>query len=156
MAQKLYEESNIQSIADAIRAKNGSTDTYKTSEMAAAISAISTGGGGIPEEALTLTGDGKYRFAYDGWNWFIDTYKNQIDMTGLTSFAYLCYQSKNITEFPYTLTLTGSSFDMSMMFHTCSKLTTLPTFTGGFTSTPKPGDIKISYLLYQASCVRDA
>ena len=37
---KLYEESNIQAIADAIRAKNGSTDTYKTSEMAAAISAI--------------------------------------------------------------------------------------------------------------------
>lgn len=37
---KLYEESNIQAIADAIRAKNGSTDTYTTSEMAAAIAAI--------------------------------------------------------------------------------------------------------------------
>ncbi len=37
---KLYEESNIQAIADAIRAKNGSADTYKTSEMAVAISAI--------------------------------------------------------------------------------------------------------------------
>ena len=44
MAQKLYEESNIQAIANAIRDKNGSTDTYKTSEMAAAISAIETGG----------------------------------------------------------------------------------------------------------------
>lgn len=42
MAQKLYEESNIQAIANAIRGKNGSTDTYKTSEMAAAISAIET------------------------------------------------------------------------------------------------------------------
>lgn len=42
MAQKLYEESNIQAIANAIRDKNGSTDTYKTSEMAAAISAIET------------------------------------------------------------------------------------------------------------------
>lgn len=38
--KKLYEESNIQAIADAIRSKNGSTDTYKTSEMADAISAI--------------------------------------------------------------------------------------------------------------------
>lgn len=45
MAQKLYEESNIQAIADAIREKNGETTKYKPSEMAAAISAITTGGG---------------------------------------------------------------------------------------------------------------
>lgn len=45
MAKKLYEESNIQAIADSIRAKNGTTTTYKTSEMAAAIDSITTGGG---------------------------------------------------------------------------------------------------------------
>ena len=44
MAQKLYEESNIQAIANAIRGKNGLSDTYKTSEMAAAITAIPSGG----------------------------------------------------------------------------------------------------------------
>lgn len=43
MAQKLYEETNIQAIADAIREKNGSANTYKTSEMASAIEAIETG-----------------------------------------------------------------------------------------------------------------
>lgn len=43
MAQKLYEETNIQAIANAIRAKNGLTTTYKTSEMAGAIEAIQTG-----------------------------------------------------------------------------------------------------------------
>ena len=37
MAKKLYEESNIQAIADAIREKNNSTDTYTTSEMPGAI-----------------------------------------------------------------------------------------------------------------------
>ena len=47
MAQKLYEESNIQAIANAIRSKNGLTTTYKTSEMAAAITAIE-GGGSTP------------------------------------------------------------------------------------------------------------
>lgn len=46
MAQKLYEETNIQAIADAIREKNGTTDTYLVSEMAAAVSAIQAGGGG--------------------------------------------------------------------------------------------------------------
>lgn len=40
MAKKLYEESTIQAIADAIRAKNGSTATYKPAEMPAAIEAI--------------------------------------------------------------------------------------------------------------------
>lgn len=45
MAKKLYEESNIQAIANAIRAKNGLATTYTVSEMAAAILALSTGGG---------------------------------------------------------------------------------------------------------------
>ena len=40
MAKKLYEEAAVQDIADAIRAKNGGTATYKIGEMAAAVSAI--------------------------------------------------------------------------------------------------------------------
>lgn len=46
MAKKLYEESSVQAIANAIRAKNGETTTYKLGEMAAAIQAIATGGSG--------------------------------------------------------------------------------------------------------------
>ena len=42
-------------IADAIREKSGSSDTYKLSEMAAAITAIETGGGGLPEGMATGT-----------------------------------------------------------------------------------------------------
>lgn len=40
------DDTKLKAIADAIRAKNGTTETYKPSEMAAAISAISAGGGG--------------------------------------------------------------------------------------------------------------
>lgn len=40
MAKKLYEESSVQAIADAIRAKNGGTAAYKIGEMAAAVQAI--------------------------------------------------------------------------------------------------------------------
>ena len=43
MFKKLYEESSIQDIANAIRSKNGSTNTYKVSEMATAINDISVG-----------------------------------------------------------------------------------------------------------------
>lgn len=41
MAKKLYEESSVQAIANAIREKNGGTDTYKIGAMAAAIKALS-------------------------------------------------------------------------------------------------------------------
>jgi hypothetical protein len=41
MAKKLYEESLIQDIANAIREKNGETTTYKIGEMGAAIKALS-------------------------------------------------------------------------------------------------------------------
>ena len=40
MANKFYEETNIQAIADSIRAKNKKTDKYKVSDMSAAIDAI--------------------------------------------------------------------------------------------------------------------
>ena len=40
MAKKLYEEASVQAIANAIRAKNGTTAKYKIGEMAAAVRAI--------------------------------------------------------------------------------------------------------------------
>lgn len=43
MARVLINESNLQNIADAIRGKNGTQNTYTPSQMAGAISAISTG-----------------------------------------------------------------------------------------------------------------
>jgi len=45
MSKKLYEENDIQNITDAIREKNGPSDTYKVSDMATAVSEIPTGGG---------------------------------------------------------------------------------------------------------------
>ena len=49
MAQKLYDEDSVKNIANAIRAKNGSTETYKIDEMPAAINAIPTSGKEIVE-----------------------------------------------------------------------------------------------------------
>lgn len=44
MANKLYNDTSVKAIADAIRAKNGTTNTYNISEMATAITNIPTGG----------------------------------------------------------------------------------------------------------------
>lgn len=49
--KKLYEEADIQAIAEAIREKNDSTDTYNVKEMAAAVRGI----GGTKTRKLTLT-----------------------------------------------------------------------------------------------------
>ena len=49
MSLVTIDDSYFTDIANAIRGKNGSTDTYKPNEMAAAISAISSGGGNITQ-----------------------------------------------------------------------------------------------------------
>ena len=53
MAKKLYDEASVQAIANAIRAKNGETSTYKIGEMAAAIADIS--GSPIVDDSLENT-----------------------------------------------------------------------------------------------------
>lgn len=59
MADYLIKDTTLTNIADAIRAKKSSTDTYTPAEMATAISSIETGGGGgeLTEEDLTFIGD---------------------------------------------------------------------------------------------------
>lgn len=54
MGRVIISEENLTNIADAIRAKNGETTTYKPGEMAAAIEAIS-GGLGNEDVNVTLT-----------------------------------------------------------------------------------------------------
>lgn len=44
MANKLYEETHIQNIANAIREKTGKTDAIMVSQMASEIGGITTGG----------------------------------------------------------------------------------------------------------------
>lgn len=62
MANKLYEESDIQSIANAIRAKNGTSDKYMVSQMADAISnlQINNGEGAIPSGTINITTNGTH------------------------------------------------------------------------------------------------
>ena len=47
MGKVMVNESSLTAIGEAIRGKNGTTNTYKPSEMAAAISSIPAGGGNL-------------------------------------------------------------------------------------------------------------
>lgn len=55
MAKKLYEETDIQNIANAIRSKNGSSDTYRASDMDNAISEIVTAAEAINDSTTSET-----------------------------------------------------------------------------------------------------
>lgn len=59
MANVLVEESSLQDIADAIRSKNGTQNTYKPNQMADAIEAIS-GGGITPTGTISITANGTF------------------------------------------------------------------------------------------------
>lgn len=61
MPNKLYEEESIRDIANAIREKNGTENTYDVSEMGSAIRAIvSTDGGIIPSGSIEITNNGTH------------------------------------------------------------------------------------------------
>ena len=73
MAVYTIQDTTLTDIADAIREKTGTSDTYKPTEMADAIAAIEAGGGGdLPEEVFYLSGDCQYKFFNGTWDWFIE------------------------------------------------------------------------------------
>ena len=58
MGNKFYDESDIQDIADAIRSKNGTQNTYTVAQMAAAIGNIPTGI--TPTGTINIISNGTY------------------------------------------------------------------------------------------------
>ena len=161
MSKVLVNESSLTGIADAIRGKNGSTDTYKPSEMAAAITAISGSGGpviealsitsngtytapdgvdgyrpvtvnvpqdgGPPESAFVISGNCQYRFANNGWNWFIEQYGDKITTKDISNAINMFVSSTELINIPFELNFdNNSSNNTEFLFKDCSNLITLP------------------------------
>ena len=119
----------LTAIADAIRAKTGTTNTLTLDEMPTAISNISSGGD-IPEEAFNITGDCSSRFSDGIWDWFIENYGNRITTSSITGAQYM-FKSSKVTSIPFDINLsTSSSVNVGNMFQLCSNLETLPYITG--------------------------
>lgn len=94
--QKLYEEESIQAIANAIRLKNGTTETYKPSEMAGAISAL--GGDNTSfKDLLELGVDGLTEITVPE------------GVTKLCNNCFMYYSALETVHLPSTLVLLGSS-----------------------------------------------
>lgn len=129
MAIKTINDTHLTNIADAIRSKNGETSGYTPADMPAAIGRIPTGGAGIPSEAFSISRECAYRFANNGWDWFIENYGNQINTSNITSATYMFFNS-NLETIPFTINLSTSGCSCISMFESCQYLKTLPEISG--------------------------
>lgn len=155
MANVLVNENSLSAIADAIRQKAGTDDTYKPAEMAQAIADIPTGGGEEPErkDVNLYDYDGKRLFSFTfeelnelenlpnppaapdglisaGWNWTINQLKA---WGGRANVGHMVFAppGKAImrvhisTRKTITLGITGSGFSCSIDWGDGSDATTV-------------------------------
>lgn len=115
-------------IADAIRAKTGDSEELTLDGMAVAIAAIETGGAELPEEAFTISGDCRYRFANGGWDWFIENYGNKVITKDITNAIYMFDNCHSLTKIPFEINFStkGNKHSTNNMFSYCYYLTSIP------------------------------
>lgn len=121
----------LQAIANAIRSKTGKTDLLTLEQMPTEIEGIQTGGGDLIDEELTFSGDCKYAFAYEVWNWFLEKFKDRIKFNNISDASYMFFYSQIEDLSRYTINLQENNRNFcSYMFESCEKLKYLPNIVG--------------------------
>lgn len=114
----------LTNIANAIREKSGTTEKLTLDAMPTAISALSTGGGDIPDEAFVISGDCSY-WAYGGkWDKFITAYANKWNTNNITNGVSMFNRSK-LETIPFELNFTNSTCECNNLFYGCTRLKTI-------------------------------
>ena len=131
MSKVLVNESSLTGIANAIRGKNGSTDTYKPSEMAAAITAISGGGGGsgadIPDEVFMISGYCNY-WDYNGsWDNVITAFADRWNTNDIVNAQFM-FNGCKLAQIPFNINFNINSNTVSTqgMFQNAYYITQIP------------------------------
>lgn len=100
-------------------------NTYSSAEVAQAIDDIKQGAD-LPEEAFNTTGDCQYKFASNGWNWFLDAYGDRITTKDISNAANMFYNSNSLTQIPFEFSFKDGGCNVTRMFEGCSKLESIP------------------------------
>ena len=109
MSKYVIDSSTVTSIADAVRTKGGTTDLIEVSDIPTAITNLPSGGGGdLPAEAFNISGNCSYRFANNGWNWFIEQYGDRITTKDISDASYMFNENSTITKIPFVLNFDSS------------------------------------------------
>lgn len=135
MSKVFIEESTLTAIGNAIRGKTNETDLIAPLNMPTKINGISTGGGTtLPSEAYVIKGNCKYRFANNGWNWFINNYGSQVTTANILDCEGMFQDSDVLTAIPFSINTHPQRFSSAMkMFQNDESLLVLPEVTGRFT-----------------------
>lgn len=135
MADYLIKDTTLTNIADAIRAKKSSTDTYTPAEMATAISSIETGGGGGPTaEDLTFTGDLCYFNYYGRMSKIIKKYGSLMRFNGVNNLSYAFKGNDPLNSDFSNWAINLYKCDLSYCFSGQSYITAYPKFQGTVTN----------------------
>ena len=117
---------NLTSINITANGQYTPTDTDGFNEVNVAVE-------GIPTDAdLTITGNCQYKFAYDGWNWFINKYGNRITTNNIKSANYMFYSSYNLIKIPFDINFSSDQITMTNMFYGCHKLQAIPKLVNAY------------------------
>jgi hypothetical protein len=125
MSKVLVNESSLSNIADAIREKNGLTDTYKPSEMATAITNLPTGGGGdIEVEPIVLTGYYcDYACAGPLSGTYINKFGNTVSTKDITSGEKMFFYNNTVKKIPFDINFkAGTSENLQGFYTGCDNL----------------------------------
>lgn len=83
--------------------------------------------GSPPAEAFVISGDCSYRFAKDGWNWFIEKYGDRITTKDIIDASRMFSDTNVITKVPFDLNFgSGSIYSLLGIFSGCHKITQVP------------------------------
>lgn len=136
MAKKKYEEANIQAIAETIREKTGTEQTYKASEMASGVSEVYDKGrtdewSDFWDKYQEKGTKSQYLYSFAGHSWTDETFKPKHNISPSYSCQYMFTYSR-ITDLAGILKRQNVTLNLSRAnsvasaFQYCDKLTNLP------------------------------
>lgn len=94
---------------------------YTPLEMVDEINGLMT----IPDEALNLTGECQYRFAYGSNDWLINTAGDKITTKDIRNANYM-FQNSKVKSIPFEINLKDNTLIGSSMFEDCVNLKEMP------------------------------
>lgn len=131
MANVIINDTNLTNIAQAIRSKNGTSTTYKVSEMASAITNLPTGGGGSVE-SVVLDGDLQYLNFEGRLDELIQKNPTLFSTVNVTNIQY-GFEGSALTRIPFSINFNGTQVanGLANTFSNMSNLEEMPEIHGG-------------------------
>ena len=139
----------LTNIANAIRQKGGTTEKLTLDAMPTAISALSTGGGGveIPDELFVISGDCSYWDYYGKWDSFISAYANKWSTNNI-SYATSMFHYSRLETIPFELHFDNTAnCSCNSLFYACTELKEIGKIVNIYTD-------NISYMFYACNKLR--